>query len=507
MPNKTLQQIRLTPSVIFKNDQLHNNLAKQTVRGGMTTVTAQGILFVITLIRTAVLARLLTPEDFGLIGMVAIVIGFAAMFKDAGLSLATVQKDHITSDQISTLFWVNGLISGVLCLGVLALAPFVSSFYHRPELTAVTAVLSVSLILEGLTIQHAALLRRHMKFIALTITQIFSAIIGMAVAISLAWYGWRYWALVGGTIASSCAILMLTFFFCPWVPGKIKKTPGVCDMLTFGGHITGFNFFNYFSRNADNILIGKFISADALGLYAKAYSLVQLPIINLRGPITQVAVPACSRIHKNSERIRAYARKYTFLLAFFSMPLMVICFLLSNELVLTILGDQWLAITPLLKIFAFVGFIQAPANIKGMMLLSCGKAKEYMYQGIAVSAINIIAFLIGLNWGVFGVASAYAIAAYLIQPPTFWYTCKQTPLEANDFLITISRPAAVSIALGIVFFYVDTHYHLPHAGLKLIIISITYIGLFLCLFIIIPGGLLILKQNFFAVFRKGFLSN
>lgn len=507
MPSKILQQIRLTPSNIFKTDQLQNNLARQTVRGGLTTVSAQGILFVITILRTAVLARLLTPEDFGLIGMVAIIIGFAAMFKDAGLSLATVQKDHITSDQISTLFWLNGLISAGLCLGVLTLAPFVSSFYHRPELTAVTAVLSMSLIIEGLTIQHAALLRRHMKFIALTITQISGAISGLTVAISLAWYGCRYWALVGGTIGSSCTVLLLTFCFCPWVPGKIKKTTGVRDMLTFGGHITGFNFFNYFSRNADNILIGKFIGADALGLYTKAYSLVQLPIVNLRTPITQVAVPACSRIHKNTEHVRAYARKYTFLLAFFSMPLMVICFLLSNELVLTMLGDQWLSLTPLLKIFAFVGFIQPSANVKGMMLLSCGKGKEYMFQGIAVSFVNITAFLIGLNWGIFGVASAYAVAVYLIQPPTFWYTCKQTPLETKDFLKSISRPATVSIVLGIVFFYVDTHYHLPHAGLKLIIISITYAGLFLCLFIIIPGGLLILKQNFLAVFRKGFFTS
>lgn len=504
---KILQQIRLFPDNIFESDNLRNNLARQSVKGGVTTVTAQGIMFAIIIARTAILARLLTPEDFGLIGMVSIVIGFAAMFKDAGLSMATVQKENIDQAQISTLFWINAMISCLLCLAVLALSPLVTLFYHRPELTAVTAVLSVSLIIEGLTIQHAALLRRHMKFIALTVTQISAAIIGLAVAIGLALHEWRYWALVGGTIASSCITLLLTFFFCPWVPGGMKKATGVRDMLAFGGHITGFNFFNYFSRNADNILIGKFIGADALGLYAKAYGLVQLPITNLRNPITQVAVPACSRIHKETERVRAYARKYTFMLAFFAMPLMVICFVLSEELVLVILGEQWLPMVPLFKTFALVGFIQTPANVKGMMLLSCGKAKEYMYQGIAVSIVFIFAFIVGLNWGVIGVASAYAIAVYLIQPATFWYTCKHTPLTAKDFIVSISRPATISIALGVAFEYVSQCYDFSNIVLKLIIISTTFICIFLIIFIIIPGGLLIIKQDFIAVFRKGFISN
>ena len=235
----------LSSSILFDSTNLSSDLAGKSVRGGMATMGSQGVCFVLQMASTMVLARLLTPADFGLIAMVTVVVNFATMFKDAGLSMATVQKDKISHEQISTLFWINVLISVVLGLCVLAGSPLVAKFYGKPELTAVTAILSLSFILSGLSIQHATLLRRHMRFGNLAIVQIVSQVITLAVTILLALNGWRYWALVGGSLATALSTVVLTFIFCPWIPGRMQKGTGVRNMLKFGGHLTGFNFINY----------------------------------------------------------------------------------------------------------------------------------------------------------------------------------------------------------------------------------------------------------------------
>jgi PST family polysaccharide transporter len=503
---KAINHLRLFPKDIFCSKHFDRDLEGKSVRGGTIAITSQGVVFVLNLGRTIVLARLLTPQDFGLIGMVTVVISFAAIFKDAGLSMATVQKAHITEEQINTLFWVNVLISTILGLGIIACAPLVMMFYDRHELTAVTTALSFSFIIQGFGIQHAALLRRHMRFKALALVQIFSEIIGLTTAIILALMGWNYWALVISTIANTVTTLLMTLFFCPWFPGRIKKGTDVRGMIKFGAHLTGFNFVNFFSRNADNILIGKFIGADALGLYAKAYSVVQLPIQNLRQPITKVAISAFSKIQGKHEQLRYYAQKYTFLLAFFGMPLMIFAFIFSEEIIIVILGEQWRTMNPLFKIFALVGFIQTPANVKGMMLLACGKSKQYMYQGMAVSIIFILAFVIGLRWGVIGVAAAYAISVYLIQIPTFWYTCRHTPLTVKDFISTIYRPALVSILSGMALWYLDVYLQLHNLVIRLVIMTLIFTFVYLTLFTLMPGGFSLIKGDLIRVFQKGLYS-
>ena len=193
----------LSRRILFDSEHLSQNLAQKSVRGGAFTMTGQAIQFILRTTGTVVLARLLTPNDYGLFGMVAVIVGFAQMFKDAGLSMATVQKDSISHEQISTLFWINVLISIFLGICVLAASPLVTMFYGRPELTAVTAVLSISFIISGLMIQHQALLRRHMQFGTLAIIQIASQFITLVVTIVLALFGWRYWALVAGAITTA----------------------------------------------------------------------------------------------------------------------------------------------------------------------------------------------------------------------------------------------------------------------------------------------------------------
>lgn len=442
---------RLSRDVIFESDELNQNLAQKSVRGGMTTMIAHIIQFVLRTSATVVLARLLTPNDYGLIGMVAVVVGFAQMFKDAGLSMATVQKDRISHEQISTLFWINILISVFLGLCVLAASPLVARFYGRPELTAVTATLSVSFIISGLMIQHQALLRRHMQFGTLAIIQITSQIITLGATIVLALFGWRYWALVGGTITTALATTLMTFFFCPWIPGQMKKGAGVRDMLEFGGHLTGFNFVNYFSRNLDNILIGKFIGADALGLYAKAYNLFMMPISQIRVPMTNVAMPALSALKEQPERYIKYYQRLIDIMASLTIPLTLYCVLEADFLIRLLLGPQWLDCVPVFRILAIAGVIQPIASTRGLVLLSFGFSDRYLYWGLANAILMITAIVAGIPFGIKGVAAALAVANYVILIPSLFYCFHKTHVTVALFMKTLVLPFLTSgLAVSVV---------------------------------------------------------
>ncbi len=441
--------LRLTPDELFNSEHLTRELTKKSVRGGITTLGSQGAKFVLGVGSTAVLARLLTPADFGLIGMVTVVVGFATMFTEAGLSMATVQKAEITQEQISTLFWINVLISVAFGLCVLAGSPLVARFYGKPELTAVTAALSFTFIISGLTLQHQALQRRHMRFGTLAGIRIASQVIALVVTILLALYGLRYWALVVGTLSNALAVTLLTFVFCPWIPGKMRKGTGVREMLKFGGHLTGFNFINYFSRNADNILIGRFIGADALGLYSRAYQLFMLPIGQVRGPLNDVALPALSALRNDPERYAKYYQRLLDIMASLTMPLTVYCVIEADFLIRNLLGPKWLGAVPVFRILAIAGFVQVLASTRGLVLMSCGLARRYFYWGLFNAIVCVASFIVGIPYGIQGVAMSYAIANYVILVPSLFYCFPKTHVTVSLFFLTLLPPLATVAAAGV----------------------------------------------------------
>ncbi len=435
---------RLSRDILFDSGHLQGDLGTKSVRGGLTTMTAQGIHFALNFIGTIILARLLTPADYGLVGMVMVVIGFAAMFKDAGLSMATVQKDRISHEQISTLFWLNVAISAGLGLAILVGAPGVAWFYGRRELTAITAVLSVSFILSGMTIQHQALLRRHLRFGALAIISVSAYAVNLILTILFAYAGFGSWALVAGTLAMAGATVLLTFFFCPWSPGRMRRGAGVRGMLKFGGHVTGANMVNFLSLNLDNVFIGKFIGAAAAGIYVRAYQLFMLPISQITGPLIQVAMPALSALKSQPSRYSKYYLQLLNLLASVTIPLAVYCSLEADFLIRTFLGPQWLESIPVFQILAVAGLIQPVGGTLGLITLSFGLSARYFYWGVFSCLLFLPAFLLGVRFGIVGVAVAYAVVSYVKLLPSVLYCCHGTPVAPALFFRTLLPPLALT---------------------------------------------------------------
>ena len=215
----------------FDTEHLTAAIGSRTARGGVVTIVSHGLKFALSIVATAILARLLTPHDYGLIGRVAVFTGFVAMFKDLGLSLATVQRPEISDEQISTLFWVNVTLSAAITALMIVLAPLIGWFYGEPRLTLITMVIATGFLFGGLAVQHEALLKRQMRFYALSVIAFTSMMIGYIVGIILAWRGASYWSLVFSQLALLASTTLGVWVTCRWRPGRPQRNTGVRSML------------------------------------------------------------------------------------------------------------------------------------------------------------------------------------------------------------------------------------------------------------------------------------
>jgi len=478
----------------FDTKYLKADLKERSVHGGAVTMTAQAIKFVLQSGSTVVLARLLTPQDYGLIAMVTAISGFVALFKDMGLSMATIQKAEINHSQVSTLFWINVAVSLMLALILAVAAPIISWFYGEPRLTLIALALAGTFIFSGLTVQHQALLRRQMRFSTLAAIEIGSLVIGIVTAIVLALYGAGYWALVGLSASIALSNSILVWVLCGWRPGLPVRRAGVRSMLAFGGHLTAFGVVNYFARNFDNILLGRFWGASVLGLYGRAYNIMMLPISQIREPLNAIAIPVLSHIQNDPVRYKRYYIKLVTLLAFITMPLMVFLFICADQVIGLLLGSKWSGAIDIFKVLCAVAFIQPVTTTAGLVLVSLGQSKRYFTIGAISCIITVISFILGLPWGAIGVAAAYTIASYVLLAPTLWYCFRRSPISITDFFSAIMRPMIASVCMGAVVFV--SYLFLSNQPDILVVGACFLIGLltYFLVFVLIPGGIRMLCE-------------
>jgi PST family polysaccharide transporter len=435
---------------LFDTGDLQADLKGRCVRGGAATFAGQGAKLFLQLGSTMILARLLTPKDFGLVAMVAAVTGFIMVFKDLGLSMATVQRAQINHGQVSTLFWINVAISATLMLITLALAPVVAWFYKEPRLIAVTAVLSTAFPLGGLTVQHQALLRRQMRLSAVATIDVVSMAAGVLAAISSALAGWGYWALVWMQIATAATTAAGAWIASGWRPGWPVRRSGVRSMLAFGSYLTGFSFSNYFTRNLDGILIGRFCGAQPLGMYSRAYSLLLFPIGQVIAPMTGVAVPALSQLQRDPNRYRSYYLRAVKTIAYLTFPLVIALAVLARELVGLVLGGQWLAASPIFMVLAVAAFWQPVVSTVGWVYVSLGQTRRMFAWSCIEAPLTVLFLLLGLPWGAIGVAGGYSIINCALIYPMLAFALKGSPVRVTDFFSSIYRPFAISTVTGLV---------------------------------------------------------
>jgi PST family polysaccharide transporter len=473
---------------LFDTGHLKYDLKRISVRSGVFAMTAQMSKSCLQILTTVILARLLNPEDFGLVAMVAAVTGFVLLFKDMGLSLATVQKTEVNHAQISTLFWVNTGCGIALAGLTTMLGPLLAWFYGEPRLTLLTAGLAGAFVFGGLTVQHEALLKRQMRFGTLAIIGIASTSIGVITAVVFALGGAGYWALVAMHLAIAVSTAAGAWIFCLWRPGLPTRLSGVKSMLTLGGHVTGFNIVNYMARNLDKILIGRYGGPVLLGFYDRAYQVVLLPIVSVRTPLLNVAVPALSRLKDEPARYKKYYTKLILLISMVTMPVMVFCFVCSESMISLVLGDRWIQVNDVFKVLALVGFIEPVAGTRGSVLMSLGQGRRCLWWGLLNGLVIGTAFAIGVKWGALGVAAGYAIGVYALLLPSLLYCFRFSPLSVPSFFRAIWRSAAASFIMGLAILCGLSLMPQQSHIVKILVSTVVGIAVYLVTWVLLPNG-------------------
>ena len=464
------------------------DLKQRTIRGGIARLSAQAANFILRAGSLMILARLLGPEDFGLVGMVTAFTGVLNLLKDFGLSSATIQRPTVTDEQLSTLFWVNMCVGSVLGLLTVAMAPFIAVFYHEPRLFAVTVVLAAGFIFNAAGVQHSALLQRQMRFTAMAVIQIISLLIGTAIAIGGAKAGYGYWALVAMTVTVPLAGTIGSWLMAGWAPGMPRRRTGLRSMMRFGGTVTLNSFVAYTAYNFDKVLIGRYWGVDAIGIYGRAYQLVNIPTDNLNTAVGEVAFSALSRVQDDASRFRNYFLKGYSLVLSMTIPLTMICVVFADDVVRIILGPKWMGAVAVFRWLAPTILTFAVINPLGWLLLSLGLVKRSLNIALVFAPTIIAGYFVGLPYGPKGVACAYSAVMALWVIPFILWCVKGTAVSFWDVSGVLIRPLTAGILAGALGFAVRLAFGQAMTPLpRLVLESSVLLGAFFVLLLTLGG--------------------
>lgn len=431
------------------------DLKGKTIRSGLARTCAQGVSFLLRLGSLMVLARLLDPKDFGLVNMVTAFTGVLTWFRDFGLSSAAIQRTDITEEQISTLFWINILVGALLALAVAGMAPVIAAFYREPGLFRVTVVLASGFLFNAAGVQHSALLQRQMRFTAMAVISVISLLLGNALAIGGAMAGYGYWALVVMSVACPLTATIGFWLATGWVPGMPRRRVGVGSMMRFGGTLTLNGLVSYFAFNAEKIMIGRFWGADAIGIYGRAYQLVNIPTDNLNSAVGEVAFAALSRLQDDPIRRKHYFLKGLSLILGLTLPIAIMSALFADDVVLVFLGPKWIHTAAVVRLLAPTIAIFAIINPLGWLMFSSGLVARGLKIAIVIAPLMIVGYAVGLPYGPKGVAFAYSAVMALWATPVILWCVHGMAISFRDVLLAVSRPLASAIPAGALAFGVQ----------------------------------------------------
>ncbi|PYJ68102.1 MAG: lipopolysaccharide biosynthesis protein [Verrucomicrobia bacterium] len=421
-------------------DHLLDDLKGRTISGTFITIAAQGIKFLLNLAFIMVLARLLTPKDFGLYAMVTTIMGFLWIFQDIGLSTATVQRQEINHTQVSNLFWVNVGVGSLITLVVAASAPVIAWFYREPRLIGITLVLSTTFLLSSSAVQHIALLNRQMRFGVIAMLDVVSVLGSYLTGVGMALSGYGYWALVGANVIQVVVRLVLAWLISRWQPRLPSRNAQTRHLLSFGANITIGNLINTLARGLDNVLIGRFFGPVAVGLYSRASILLMRPLEQFTIPINAVLVPALSRVQTEPERYRrTFLRVYEAmaLVSFLSTGFLLA---LARPLTLVVLGAKFEQAVPIFAGFTIAALWVPLAGASTWLFQTQGRGKDWLFASLLCSCITIASFIAGLPFGPVGLAIAYSTAGLLFgMPVVYYFAGRHGPVTTADLWFAIFR--------------------------------------------------------------------
>ncbi len=398
---------------------------------------------------SVVLARLLTPTDFGLVGMVLVLTGFAARFSDLGMGAALVQKLEITGEQTDSVFWINMMIGAGLTALFILLAPLIAVFYREPSLVPLTRVLALIFIFHALGNVHRVVLQRKLDFKRIAQVEVSALLFGGVLAIGMAVMGFGAWSLVVQPLVNGLMTSLLFWWLVDWRPRRRFHFGKIRELSSFAFHLMGFDFFNYWVRQFDNVLIGWKLGSAPLGLYSRAYNLMVFPVSRLGGLISRVMFPALSAIQEDRVRVKRVYLQVTRGISLITFPLMVGMLVVAGNFISVVFGQQWMGAVPVLKLLCVSGLFQSIGTTVGWIYTSQGRTDIMFRWGFASGVIRISAFVIGVQWGIVGMAAAVVISGLILWIPSWVIPGRLIDLRFGEMVKNLLPVFLCAVMMGV----------------------------------------------------------
>jgi PST family polysaccharide transporter len=435
----------------FGENQPRAGLARESLHSGVVFFAARGLNMFVQLGTTILLARLLSPRDYGLVAMVFAFVGFAPMLIDLGTTDATMQRKRISHVDVSALFWLKVAIAGGLTLLLAGGSGFIASFYGEPALSEIAIVSSLTFVVAALSTQHFALMRRAMQFRRMALIEIASNVISSIIAIAMALTGWGYWALVAKPILTSGLAAVAAWMSCPWLPGRPQFTREAKEMVRFGMGVTGFTMTDYLAQTADRIALGYFFGAGQLGYFQNALLLYN-NLLSLFTQLHDVAVSSLSKLRDNVDELkRAWAAALSSL-SFLSMLAFAGLAVTGQDFMVMLLGEKWEPAGPLLCIFAVRGIAHVVERTLGWLHVAAGRSDRWMRWGVFSAIFQLMAVFAGIPFGLVGVATAHALATFCLFIPALVYAGRPFGIGTRDVVRAVGPQmvaAIITVAIGL----------------------------------------------------------
>lgn len=433
-----------------------------------------------------VLARLLLPADFGILAMAAAFVGLAGVVGDFGLSMAAVQSQSINQQQRSNLFWTNCLLGVVLFGAAWVTAPWLAAFYGAPELTMVTRVLAISFLANAAGAQFRAEMSSRLRFVPLAAIDIVAALVALAAAIVVAVAGGGFWALLVQHVAVALLTLIGLAAAARWWPALPRATPGMRALYAYGANTLGLQVITYATSNLDDVLVGRFWGAGALGVYSRAYQLFRLPMQQLGAPMTRVALPILSKLQADP-RYNAYVERAQLVLAYSFGGVFFVLAALTDPLIDIVLGPGWDAAKPIFAALAVGGVFQAMGFVYYWVFLSKALTGLQLRWSIVGRVAMAAAMAIGVIWGPFGVAVGSAVGQVVVWLLTTVVPMRRTGVDVAVLVRIALRPVVLFTPLTVaalwLSFTVMEGWAAPLQLIALVVLGVLYV----CLGALLPA--------------------
>lgn len=435
-----------------------------TIRSARWVALSQGSRVAIQLAGLVVLARLLPAADYGLMAMATVVTNFALLLRDLGTAAAIIQKTDLREETKATVFWLNVMMGVLLSLMLFVCAPLIARYFAAAELVPVLSMLSIALPLASSGAVHQALLERRSAFRALTGIEIGSSLAGLLAAIVAALSGAGVYSFVIQAILTAGLSSMLLWIVSGWRPTTLPSWRELHGLMGFSGNLTLFNFINYFSRNADGMIVGRYLGAAALGSYSLAYKLMLFPVQNVTLAVSRALYPVLSRQQNAPEVMARLYLRTVCLIALVTAPLMVGLLVVREPFVRVVFGQGWPMVPEILAWLAPTGFVQSIVSSTGTVFMARGRTHVMAWLGTFNAILTVTAFALGVQFGVIGVAAFYFAANVIHAIPCLYFAMRTLESSPKSLLKAIAVPVASALLMGLGVAVLQGLFSPPHVG-------------------------------------------